>query len=1451
MAAVNQEELLGQLIPDVYIRKITLESTGTTLVENNPHIDHERESLPRKDPEDKDSLVVNVELLMKEKLDNDLIGTWFANQDLNKYLQIKLFQSTDPKTTALLSAGSDLLDLVDEGKAVPTEDIRMKLAATVFQVRSAQEVYERLDKRVSFRKIAASKTGTGVEPKLTNYKETVDDDGNRVFDVMFRQRFELPRSRPEHLAYFAMTSLDLEELARDFDLDLDAVGLKKMNGRIASELVIDDFEIINKSFVFLDPEGKIWAGAVHRMPNGQFRSGANETPNSVDLNRFPVSNTKLQDFRDAKEIEKLMIDFSTIENNFLNKNSTKILTNDRVDSERSPVYFSEMLLSRDKDGDAKFFFSVDFSKMIEENAVFGRLFANANERLKMEMLRNTHIRSLRVLRRRIKENTSLNKLGSPHGVTVFDKNEPMDLVAVSNEKSWKRFAKVGLSTGTVREVDLVMDEESPMVRHFTGMDLTMSDLTDGLYQYVVELEVNDATVDFLVRKIEDLLRAKSVLESYLSEGSKPSMTRYLQEIRDPHIEHPSEFAGTRGENSGTFDVASNRFTQNFIDQQRSKYNGKRLRFAPWIAPVAVYADVLDLFTDAFSNRRERQKFLKSLYSYTSPNTGNPTGISMVINLIDSLITSLSKIAGVTVTTSKRRYDGLSVSTIQSPITNSSRSTKKTFKVTKAFDEFFDSEVVKGVGMDYLSKGEDETENEDGLRTIRNDDYQGRVDLETLKYFKSPTPNIDMSFGGEQFTERDNIRATSFSFLSPSRVDFMKKSVILSEGGKTVNSKDNLEPGEEGQRIPTRGFRKSKKNRFIEHIDNGEVDREDVATEICSSILFTNSLKSPGACRINRSIGSGKGKGRRANKGKKLNDKVKINEETVKRTFDNFFADQGSMTSRPVRVKVKKDPLDDLVVLEPVRPRPRPEISFDCVEPEDDPELQLKSQEEEDFFIFNAETLPLNQFYLSLAAPIAQRGSSNVKRLFRPNLQKRKGTLTVQKRRIPSLVSSLNIQNLRVVSTAGRSDALRTIHGLNSVVTENQIKRLPNQLKALLLQSASQNVVRPTKLKGVGATEKTEKQKYAASLTLDFEMLRQIEYFAGYEKSEEGGTMIKKPVWKLLTDERNNELIGKDILCRMVPYENTQLGILPNKGMETAVYDEYFILQPKFKEPQEQEDTLVRPSVVRNEIASSIIGDLTLNFPSVQVARVPTPPPISNVNEEEEDDSVRILPIGLKIIEVLESGKERETRLELRDTDKFLDFPGRSRFRDRSKGDTEEVKLGAREEEADVKAMIAIELLATDSQSRNVEDEFATNNIAVQGMFVEQVEQFAGNSRFGNTILSSDEDDEKSYVELLSERAGDLFVGSLNLSESQAQTLFNAVPASATTQVDVQNSLASMLSSMGLVPDEPKTVTVVRQVEVQQQSTNSQRQRTGNTNVTNVDQKRPRASVTDLAKKSRR
>ena len=64
---VNNEELVGKITPTVYIDKVTLETNAQ-----------------------KESLVVTLNLVVKDKLNGRFKSTWFGNADLSKFIKISL-----------------------------------------------------------------------------------------------------------------------------------------------------------------------------------------------------------------------------------------------------------------------------------------------------------------------------------------------------------------------------------------------------------------------------------------------------------------------------------------------------------------------------------------------------------------------------------------------------------------------------------------------------------------------------------------------------------------------------------------------------------------------------------------------------------------------------------------------------------------------------------------------------------------------------------------------------------------------------------------------------------------------------------------------------------------------------------------------------------------------------------------------------------------------------------------------------------------------------------------------------------------------------------------------------------------------------------------------------------------------------------------------------------------
>jgi len=808
--AIDQESIIGELIPDVKISRITLQSGGSTNTDSNPHIDVASERnlfLP-----DQDNLKITLDLFIKETLSDDVLGSWLDNIDIQKYLKIKIFQSTHTRITSILSLSQDMIELLDEDRNIDTNDKRFKIFQSVLEISSVQEVLEQLKNSIS------SQTISTINKK--NIKEEIDSNGNKTFNVNYNVNFNIKNSNPSHLAYFVFSSFDILELAKDFNLEFDSISLDKTNGKIVSEIVIDEGKNVESSHVFLNENGEIWTGAVHL--NGlKWRSRSNENENSIDLTREIVTNHKLQDFRNVKEIKKLQFSFTSINEKLGIIDFKKNTFNVKNKSE----YFSDIHLARDRNGDAKFFFTINFEKLVVDFTIYGGLIKRSNSRFIREMIKQTKIRQLRVLRRRVRFNNGIDKFGTAQIIKRFDVNESDELIAISGEKDYGTFKKINNNKAALREILLALDTNSDHgLRHFTGMDKTISELTDGDYQYGVEVDIDDSSIEFFVNKLQDLRDAKIELEEYLNEGSKISISKNIAEVQDPHIEHASEHFGTSSKTFGNFDIDANRFTKHFINLMARKYAGDKIKAAPWISPILVYADILDIFTDAFKSNNEKKTILNCLLNFVSPQTGNPSGISAVIKLIENLISMIQSVVNVT------ESDSHQVSSVKRSTSHSNgKVSKKSFKVEKFFlNNSFDSNISKGIGSDYLSNGRDDTKNDDGLKKINSLDFIKRIDSETLRYFNTLEPDINISYGSNTITSKDRISNTSFSYLSPSRIDFPNASVSLIESSQTETDRPDKE-----QLII------NKKNRASYNINDGPVSKEDKIIEIQSNIIFNN------------------------------------------------------------------------------------------------------------------------------------------------------------------------------------------------------------------------------------------------------------------------------------------------------------------------------------------------------------------------------------------------------------------------------------------------------------------------------------------------------------------------------------------------------------------------------------------------------------------------------------
>jgi hypothetical protein len=81
-----------------------------------------------------------------------------------------------------------------------------------------------------------------------------------------------------------------------------------------------------------------------------------------------------------------------------------------------------------------------------------------------------------------------------------------------------------------------------------------------------------------------------------------------------------------------------------------------------------------------------------------------------------------------------------------------------------------------------------------------------------------------------------------------------------------------------------------------------------------------------------------------------------------------------------------------------------------------------------------------------------------------------------------------------------------------------------------------------------------------------QMINQVEVLAGYERSEQGKPLLKKPIWVKMKSSTSDVRIdlgssSPAVLCRQVPYTNSELKVRRNENFELPTYGEFFLYSP--------------------------------------------------------------------------------------------------------------------------------------------------------------------------------------------------------------------------------------------------------------------------------------------------
>lgn len=663
MVAFNERELVGNLIPNAYISKITLQSSGDVIGEPNPYV----QTTSSFAIQSTGSLRSVIELVVKEKPSENLNFTWFDNIDLKKYIKIQLIQSRDQETTEFLTNGIDAIRYCLEPSLLTEQENRdiENIAKTIYKTQNPRQTIDsKLDSDEDIQNIYLNDS---LNININKKVFFEDAEGKKTYDIKYTKTYTNLATEPEHLAYFLYTTFDIEQLSRDFNIQGNASNtFKNIYGKISSDIVIEEYDIVSKTFYFVDQENKIWLGDVEQDINGNWVS---QEDNTIKLTIKEDVNDKVQDFRNFQKIKKNLNYNLTNQNIFFQKNPIKILGNKTIIDAKKEKYFSNLKISHNFNGNPYLIFSFNYEKCISRESKYAKMLKES-QKFKEQYLTKLAIKSLKIYRQQV---NSLNDLKILEDSKIIAESHDVDSSLVKKQEELY----------SMEELQIFTENTNNKIRTFIVHDKNFTNNKGGNYQYSIEIKIEDTFDNFIREKIKSLLKNKVELEKYYEISSIPKITRRDIEKKEPHTN--GEKIRIISEVGGHFDQENNQFTQEFQIYINNKY-GNDLKSRPYYVAINEYLDVLEIFSSI--TQQEKQNYRQFMQNICSPETGNPEGILTFISMMDNLINTLAKMSSTDLAT-------------QSKVNGVNSAVSRIIDVKNTFNEIFDSNVDRDHGFDYL------------------------------------------------------------------------------------------------------------------------------------------------------------------------------------------------------------------------------------------------------------------------------------------------------------------------------------------------------------------------------------------------------------------------------------------------------------------------------------------------------------------------------------------------------------------------------------------------------------------------------------------------------------------------------------------------------------------------------------------------------------------------------
>ena len=1106
MASREIEQILNSALPSVGIGRVTLENAGGNFqFKIDPHVDYtakddtigkefvaagllnpqriEGTTIKRSETS---AMKVTLSLSVKDVVTASILSYWFKNRNIVDLLDVRTTYATDPNTTNYILQNNRTLNYEDY------------LDITNIPLQAALK-----------------------ENGFRNEVTKVDADGNRVHIFNFDYVISVDNSVP-YLAVFACCRVDLDKLFKkapetlQIQTDIvDQLPDDLLAGNLSYNVILRDGNISSTIPVFVDEEtGILWNGPVHQMANGEWMTGDIHSGDSKLLVRRNIPNTRIQDFRISSYLNKRVMEIHNTRAKISNAISRNI-TSQVVDDQKPKSYFSDISFARDTLGQARFFFSMDYHKIIEDYTLFGGLIRkkgllNPNE-IALEYCR---IASLKIFRKRINgsaetgskvylvANTLNGDIAVPHDPATlpanFDCNQVDELIVFTSEDAGRgilysnEYSKIHDTTpitvmpslgerlglispvsslvgaptppqflvnktviGTIEEVTGIKINDSDGIRHVSGIDKSMPGVTDGYYQYRIEMEIIDRTDEFIMRYLDNLQWAKDYLQTYLNKITQPGQEASFTWKVDPHIDYEQEGKTVSRREKITADYAT-------VKKAISHY----------LKTMMLFTNETTASRNDYGRPENGDALRDQLLSFVNPRT--PNGTACIIGLMDELINKIQdalKIKELN-TLTKLGNASTTLQAIQpSTLLNSSKPTIS-FEIKNLFLNYFNSNVDRNASYDFMDLKDNDSPM--GIKLATENEFINRIGQETQRLFRNEEDSLTFSINDQEFNPGDDFQFTDFSYVAPARVNMPGGNVINAIGSSPV----------------------------------GSSPVGSVAQPMWNSYVGRTAADSPPSATTEEEVETA------------VEDKMASYGVTV---YSDLQYVPDSSFEESISDPVNKDNQICKTLYAPPAANPQP--LFERILEEINPSS----------YQFGGPYQSTGQAQINEDRALLSKTIRSINTVYDPN-------------------SADSPPNTILTNWSSYTPSFLyrgAPHSNNLTPSQGWITTTPNHFKAL-----SKKEVLPNNIANV-INAATFKQNAQAEVNLKFFTLDVIEVLIGYEEDQ-----LTKPQWEPLTRTIYNEAIGGTLLCRLTPYQNRVFGATRDLQTELPTVDEYFLLQPR-------------------------------------------------------------------------------------------------------------------------------------------------------------------------------------------------------------------------------------------------------------------------------------------------